>query len=115
MNGANALRPWRVAPRADEAWPRLVVERLLAGDCYAKRRVAGDVRAAGHRQVAANLGISAPWLRALLREPAPTSRPVPSKRDFVWVSTPGPINNWSVSRTVRSPMWIPLDIDVRRV
>lgn len=110
MSAANVLRPWVVAPRANEDWPRLVVERLLAGDGHAKRRVSSDVRAAGHRQVAANLGISEPWLRALLRDPLHASRPVASKRDFVWVCTPGPSNNFRHRSFVRSPMWIPLDI-----
>lgn len=72
---------WRNA-FAEMEWPRLVVERLLAGDGHAKRRVSSDVRAAGHRQVAANLGISVPWLRALMRDPSPSPVPRPQRGAF---------------------------------
>lgn len=103
---AEVFEPWRVnvaASDTDEKNRRKIVRELLRADGFTMRRVRGAIAQRGHQQVATNLGISLPWLRALLREPAPKPIPRPRREPF----DPMRINIPFYKSTLSHP-WIPI-------
>ncbi len=92
-------------PRLERTRRRLV-GHLLAGCAFTKRRTREAIAELGARQVASNLGITEPWLRALLREPAPTTKPKSP------LSAIGPLC-WTVPVLKTMPLripWVPIDV-----